>query len=233
MPAHFPDWENQLGILSLSHVLEKMKLFRLPYFLVLSVLQTSSSSAQNHWILKKNKEGIQISTRQSDRSKFNDIKVEMDLPGNIYQLAAILQDIAHYPQWSYSTKKAVLIKKVPPDKYIYYSNFSAPWPVADRDLYSIMETKIDSTIHSLKVLSNGKSDYLPENSGLVRIPYSKSVWEITTLTPKVIHLIFVLEIDPGGSVPAWILNLFSTKGPLVTFENLKHKMALLNPLPPT
>jgi len=210
-----------------------MKLFRLPYFLILLSFLSYSSPAQNNWILKKNKEGIQISTRHSDRSKFNDIKVEMDLPGNIYQLATILQDIAHYPQWSYSTKTAVLVKKVNPDKYIYYSNYSAPWPVADRDLYSIMETKIDSIVHSLKVISNGKSDYLPENNGLVRIPYSKSVWEITTVTPKIIHLIFVLELDPGGSVPAWILNLFSTKGPLVTFENLKHKMALLNPMPHT
>lgn len=184
--------------------------------------------AQNNWIIKKNKEGIKISTRRSDRSKFNDIKVEMDLPGTIYQLANILEDFAHYPQWSYSTKTAVLIKKVNPDNYIYYSNYSAPWPVADRDLYSIMETKIDSLLHSLKVISNGKSDYLPENRGLVRIPFSKSVWEITTVTPQIIHLIFVLELDPGGSVPAWILNLFSTKGPQVTFENLKHKMTLLN-----
>lgn len=186
-------------------------------------------SAQNNWILKKDKGGIQISTRRSDRSKFNDIKVEMDLPGNIYQLANILEDFANYPQWSYSTKTAVLIKKVDHDKYIYYSNYSTPWPVADRDLYSIMETKTDSIFRSLKVISNGKSDYRPEKSGLVRIPYSKSVWEITTVTPKIIHLIFVLELDPGGSVPAWILNLFSTKGPQVTFENLKHKMVLLNP----
>ena len=206
-----------------------MKLFRLPYLLILLMSLQQTLPAQNNWVLKKDKEGIQISTRHSDRSKFNDIKVEMDLPGNVYQLANILEDIADYPKWSYSTKTAVLLKKVNLHQYIYYSNYSAPWPASDRDLYSIMETKIDSTFHSLKVISNGKSDYRPENSGLVRIPYSKSVWEITTVTPQIIHLIFVLELDPGGSVPAWILNLFSTKGPMVTFENLKHKMALLNP----
>jgi len=205
-----------------------MKLIRLIFLLLLIVVLGLSATGQNNWTVKKDKEGIRISTRQSDHSKFNDIKVEADLPGNIYQLANILTDIASYPQWSYSTKTAVLIKKENPNKYIYYSNYSAPWPASDRDLYSIMETRIDTLVHSLKIIANGKSNYRPENNGMVRIPYSKSDWEITTLTPNTIHLIFVLELDPGGSVPAWILNLFSTKGPWVTFENLKHKMAVLN-----
>jgi len=208
-----------------------MKLVRLIPLMIFSLFLGYLSPAQKNWTLKKDKEGIKISTRQSDRSKFNDIKVEMDLPGNIYQLVNILTDIAAYPQWSYSTKTARLIKKENPNKYIYYSNYSAPWPASDRDLYAIMETNIDSLVHSLKITSNGKSTYRPENSGMVRIPYSKSVWEITTLTPQIIHLIFILELDPGGSVPAWILNLFSTKGPLVTFQNLKQKMALLNTPP--
>ena len=80
-----------------------------------------TSVAQNSWVIKKDKEGIQISTRQSDRSKFNDIKAEMDLPGNIFQLSSILLAVNQYSQWSYSTKKSILVKKVAPNRLIYYS----------------------------------------------------------------------------------------------------------------
>ncbi|MEJ0083023.1 MAG: hypothetical protein WDM78_19195 [Puia sp.] len=40
---------------------------------------------------------------------------------------------------------------------------------------------------------------------------------------KSIHLDYVLEMNPGGSLPVWILNLFSTKGPMESFEKHKEK----------
>ena len=81
----------------------------------------------------------------------------------------------------------------------------------------------------MNIISVSNKNYGPPVKDLVRIPYSKGAWYVTTVSNKIIHLNYVLEVDPGGSVPAWILNLFSTKGPLETFKNLKNKMALLNP----
>jgi hypothetical protein len=196
--------------------------------LLLLIFSEESLSAQNNWILKKDKDGIKISTRQSDHSKFNDIKVEMDLTGNINQLSGILTDVARYTEWCYSTKKSAIIKKVNSNKLIYYSQINTPWPAMNRDLYSIVEVGIDSVFHKLKVVSVGAKDYQPVNKDFVRIPYSNASWDVTSISNKTIHLIYILQVDPGGSVPAWIMNLFATKAPLETFENLKHKMFLLN-----
>src|SRR5665213_1889962 len=204
-------------------------LLRIVLFICLqSQLLTGSVFAQKIWVLRKDKEGIKISTRQSDRSKFNDIKVEMDLPGTIFQLAAILTDVDNYAQWVYSTSKSILIKKITPNKLVYYSEFNAPWPAMNRDLYAVMEITTDSIYHLLKVISVGEQNYQPPKIDLVRIPYSKGLWNITTVSGNLIHLIYVVELDPGGSVPAWIVNIFSTKAPLETFKNLKNKMASLN-----
>src|ERR1700688_343566 len=103
-------------------------LLRIALFIcLLSQLLTGSLFAQKDWVLRKDKEGIKISTRQSNRSRFNDIKVEMDLPGTIFQLAAILMDVDKYTQWAYSTSKSMLIKRITPNKLVYYSEFNAPW----------------------------------------------------------------------------------------------------------
>jgi hypothetical protein len=206
-----------------------MKLYRIAGISVILIFLTGSLAAQNSWIVKKFKEGIKISTRQSNRSKFDDIMVEMDMPGNIYQVATILLDVNKYNEWAYSTKRSLLIKKISATKLIYYSEFSAPWPVTNRDLYAVMELYTDTAFHLLKVNSVGSSNYQPVKKDLIRIPYSKGVWYVTTLSDHQIHLKYVLEMDPGGSVPAWILNLFSTKGPWESFKNLKNKMILLNP----
>ena len=197
----------------------------------LSLLLSSISFflfAQNEWVLKKEKDGIKISSRHSDHSKFNDLKIELDLRGNIAQLFSILYDVENYPKWAYGTKTCVLIKKISKGELIYYSEISVPWPATDRDFYAHVKLDLDSASHSLKVVSTSLKDYQPEKSSLVRIPMSRGLWEVSTLSDKSIHLKYILEVNPGGSVPVWILNIFATKGPLETFENLKQKMQALN-----
>ena len=35
---------------------------------------------------------------------------------------------------------------------------------------------------------------------------------------------YVIHVDPGGQIPTWIANLFSTQGPYETFKNLKDRL---------
>jgi hypothetical protein len=188
-----------------------------------------SVNGQYNWVLKKDKDGVKVSSRHTDRSKFNDIKVEMDLPGNIYQLVDILLDVDDYSKWSYSVSKSELIKKLDPLKLVYHLEVSAPWPVMDRDLYAMFDVHIDSVTRSIAITAAGDSGYRQVNKNFVRIPHSKGVWDIHTISNNIVHVVYVLEIDPGGAVPAWIMNIFGTKAPFITFQNLKRKMILLNP----
>ena len=188
-----------------------------------------SSQAQNNWILLKEKDGIKISNRHSVRSSFNDVQVEVDLPGNIDQLAAILLDVHKYTEWAYATRKSELIKELAPGKLIYYSEIDVPWPATDRYIYARFELKKDPSGKSLEVVSSSIDDEGPAPRDLLKIAYSRGYWKVTQISKKLIHVDYILELDPGGSLPAWILNLFSTKGPLETFENIKKMMSSKNP----
>lgn len=199
-------------------------LFIYLFFLTASV----SLLAQDDWTFKKEKDGIKVYSRHSAVSRFNDLKIEMDLPGTVTQLGDILIDVEKYPQWAYGTKTCTLIKKVNSREVIYYSEIEVPWPATNRDFYANFKLTYDSSGRSLNVVSNGLKNYQPDKKDLVRIPLSRGLWNISTVSNKKIHLVYVLQLDPGGSVPAWVLNLFATKGPLETFENLKKKMELLN-----
>lgn len=185
-------------------------------------------SDKSDWMLKKEKDGITIYSRHSDLSKFNDLKIEMDLPGTLSQISAILLDVEKYPQWAYATKSSVAIKKISENEIIYYSEIEAPWPASNRDFYADMKVTLNADSNSLNVVSTGMKDYQPEKEKLVRVPMSKAVWNISTGSENTIHLQYILQVDPGGSIPVWILNIFATKGPLETFRNLKAKMELLN-----
>jgi len=185
--------------------------------------------AQNKWVLKKEKDGIKIFTRHSETSSFNDIQVDMDMPGTIDQLASILWDVAKYTEWAYATKTCRLIKKINNTELMYYAEFEVPWPLSNRDLCADVKLIKDSAAQSLKVVSVGIRDFLPDKNGIVRVAKSRGNWIITPLPGKAaIHLNYILEVQPGGAAPAWIINLFSTKGPLESFVNLKKKMTALN-----
>jgi hypothetical protein len=199
------------------------------HLLLYTCILWNSSTAQDNWTLQKEKDGIKISNRHSATSSFNDVRVEMDLPGNIDQLAAILLDVNKYVEWAYATRKSVLIKQLTPGKLIYYSEIEVPWPATDRYFYAEFELSKDPTGRTIRVVSSSTPYEGPVPKDLVKVPYSKGSWSITQLSKNTIHVDYVLELDPGGSLPAWVLNLFSTKGPMETFENIKSKMTALNP----
>jgi hypothetical protein len=184
---------------------------------------------QNNWILQKEKDGIKISTRHAVSSQFDDVHVEADLPGNIEQMKSILIDISHYKDWSYAMKESVLIKQLGPGKLIYYSEIEVPWPATNRYFYANFDLKEDSLSHSIKVVSLNLPDYLPASKDLLQVTFVKSLWNISTISKKTIHIDYILELNPGGNLPSWVLNLFSTKGPFETFENIRQKMTAMNP----
>jgi hypothetical protein len=198
------------------------------YFCLLSLPTFLPASDKNEWTLKREKDGIDIYSRPSDYSKFNDIRVDMDLTGTIEQLAAILRDVNNYTNWVYATRSSTLVRKVGENEVIYYAEVGTPWPAANRDYYADMKISFNPANHSMNIISVGMKDYQPEKKDLVRVPMSKGYWTVTTQSDRKIHLQYILQIDPGGSIPAWILNSFVTKAPIETFSKLKKKMEDLN-----
>jgi START domain len=188
----------------------------------------TASSDNNSWTLRKDKDGISIFSRHSETSKYNDLRIEVDLPGTPVQLASVLLDVQHYPGWAYAFNSTVMVKKVSSSEVIYYSKIDIPWPGTDRDFYADLKLNMDPTGRSLNVQSDGMKNYQPENKDLVRIPMSHVIWTVTAESDKVMHLHYILQMDPGGSVPAWILNAFCMKAPMETFTALKRRMTEMN-----
>lgn len=205
-----------------------LKYMKALFLCLLSIPTFLAASDKNEWTLKREKDGIDIYSRPSDYSKFNDIRVDMDLPGTAEQLAGILLDVTDYTNWVYATRTSSMIRKVSDNEVIYYAEVGTPWPAANRDYYADLKITFNPANHSMNVVSVGLKDYQPAKKDLVRVPMSRGYWTVTTQPDKKIHLQYILQIDPGGSIPAWILNSFVTKAPIETFSCLKKKMEDLN-----
>ena len=173
-----------------------------------------------NWKLDKNKDGIKVYLAENPKSKFKSIKVETTLPGTYDKLTAILTDIDHLKGWVYNTKMSYLIKKLSPYDLYYYTETSIPWPMENRDAVVHLRIMRDSLQRFMKVTSENENRFVPEKAGKVRVVHSLINWYVTMPTAKTISIVYTFDVDPGGSLPAWLVNSFADKGPYESFKKL-------------
>ena len=205
---------------------EKQSIFFNRLFLLSSVmlLMAAVCAGQSNGELTKSKNGINVYTSEVANSSFKAVKVECTLSGTYTKLMALLQDVDGFENWIYNNKKSKILKKNSPNDFIYYSETSMPIPFSNRDVVIRMQIKTDSLPKFLTIQGGHQPDFLPEIPGRQRISHYKASWKVTMPTANTIHIVYFMEVDPGGSLPAWLANSFADKGPYHTFSNLADKL---------
>lgn len=202
-------------------------MFKISYLYTLSLLvltllwPSSRVFAQNSWILASAHEGIMIYTRAMPNSKVKAVKVVCNLPATSTQLVAAILDIETCNEWVYHSKKNVLIKTISPLDIIYYSEVDVPWPAENRDYVVHIQIAQNPQTKVISINSPCIPGYVAEKPGIVRISNSVGKWTIVPAGNNQVKAEYTLEVDPMGEIPAWLTNLFATKGPLETFRKLK------------
>lgn len=197
------------------------RLFLLSFVLLMTA---AVGAGQSDWKLTKSKNGINVYTSAVANSSFKAVKVECTISGTYAKLMALLQDVDGFEDWIYKTKKSKILKKNSPNDFIYYSETSMPIPFSNRDVVIRMQIKTDSLPKFLTIQGGHQLDLIPEIPGRQRITHYKASWKVTMPTANTIHIVYFMEVDPGGSLPAWLANSFADTGPYHTFSNLADKL---------
>jgi hypothetical protein len=177
--------------------------------------------SQVAWALKKDKDAIRIYTRDTENSSFKSVKVTCTITGTLSQLTALLLDVSAHEHWVYNTKTSYLVKQIKQNQQIYYSEIALPWPLANREVVVFMKIVQDPVSRVLQVNIDNVENHIPVKSGTVRVRASSVTWKVTPLEGNLLSIEYFGQVDPGGSVPGWIANPFTTKGPFETFKKLR------------
>ena len=184
------------------------------------------ASAQNQWVLKTDEADIQVYTRTVPSSPYKALKTVCTLQTTLTSVAAVLLDVMRTPEWVYGTSTCSILKQESPSVVYYYAEMGMPWPVANRDFIVKISMTQDPVTKVITVLAENQPAFIPEKKKLVRIQNSSGKWQITPLQAGRVRVEYQLYVDPGGSVPATLVNLFSGKGPFESFRNLKKQVTL-------
>lgn len=188
------------------------------FFFTLMTAGLSTAMAQNNWELKRNDHGIEVYTRNAVNGNIKELRVVCELDATKEQLIKVLQDIAGYSDWVYSNKKSVVLKTINPQNIIYYTQSHLPWPIKDRDL--IVELNINPTPEVLNIQAKSLPNFLPRDKGYIRVPYSLATWRVTQAPNNKLKVDYTFSVDPGGSIPVWLVNATLAIGPYNSFLKL-------------
>jgi DNA repair exonuclease SbcCD nuclease subunit len=173
------------------------------------------------WHLVKQKNGIEVFTAPGGHDGLKQIKVMAEMSGSLQRVKEIFSNIPLQESWVFATRKSYLVKKPDENSMLYYNETGLPWPASNRDVVIRMVIEKDASHKSVQIRQEAEPGTLPVHKGLVRVQHLFGLWDFTENGNNKLKAVYFLDVDPGGSLPAWIVNLFMAKGPYETFVKLQ------------
>lgn len=195
------------------------------YFLIVCIVCSSITSilAQtvSPWKLKKDKNGLKVYTRDNSASPIKELKMNFSVKASMSAIVLLLQDIEAIPKWVYKCPEAYTLKEVNSNVEYYYNLVDFPWPLDDRDMIVKNVLTQDSITKVVRSESFNEPNYIPEKEGIIRIPSVHLWWTFTPKSNGMVEVEYFLNSDPGGMIPAWIINLAIDQGPSQTIKRFR------------
>ena len=173
------------------------------------------------WELKRSKNNIKVYTRGLDSTKINEYKAVLIANATPEKALNIITNGNDLWKWNHNTSESKLIKQLSENEYIFWIKNKLPWPLKNRD--NVPHIKVNKFPDgSIKIdISPDKTNSCKEQEDCIRITNFKGYWLIKPLDKNTIEVTQQLYGDPGGGLPAWLLNSLITSSPFQTFKNLK------------
>lgn len=200
-----------------------MKSLTFLFFVFLSFTFPTDSSFDTvltaDWKLASSDGDLKVYKRDKAGSKYKEIKIENILDASVDDVVAALFDADDYKDWIYKCAESEKVKILNEDEFIYYTRADLPSPLWDRDIVAHSTYHFNGGTHYFS--SKEALGEVAEKSKAVRVKQFSTSWVVKDLGGNRTSIVNQLHFEPGGIIPAWLVNMSIAKGPKKTMTNLK------------
>jgi len=168
----------------------------------------------------KEANNTKVYTRKTSASDYEQIRIVTKVQAPISEIVNALEDVNYHQEWVYETKETKLLEKRGVGDFEYYALMNMPFPVKDRDIIIGVKRSQDPNSKVVDIKSFALLNKMPEQSKRIRIKTFLSTYKISPLDNGWVEVDYFMAADPGGKLPAWIVNMFTVKGPVATMESM-------------
>lgn len=192
---------------------------------LIMLLLASDAVAEESWSLYKTAAGISMYQRHVVVSgqKVLEIKVQLEYQGSIGAFLHLLADTDNAVLWLHNVAQVKLLGKKAANEDLVYSSFSAPWPLADRELVSCSDWAQDDSF-MLNMVVGDCGDLYPQNPGKVRLRNFTASWQLFLRPDGKVQLLYMGTADAGGAVPRFFSDPVTLSSSWKSFNGLKRQI---------
>lgn len=209
--------------------IQKQWLLRHQYFLFIAFLtcffsithRGMSQQNTNKWELVSQEGATKVYTRNSNKSDFKEVRIMTRMEVELGAFIEVLNDVPSYDKWVYKCENPYAIKTISSNESYYYVQSNLPFPLSDRDLVVHSKQWYGEDGMSYHTHSTAAPELIQKKKGLVRMNYYESFWNIHENKDGSLSIEYKVFADPAGYLPAWMVNLVVSQGPLETMKRLE------------
>lgn len=167
---------------------------------------------------------VTVKTRPRPDSAVFEIWAEADLDAPVKDLQDTLTTMDRFQHFMPYVKSAKEVSREPDGTLYTYTELGLP-VISDRDY--VVHVWVDEGVQpdgtgTYRTHWEAAPDKLPEKGGLVRVKVNEGSWVVTAKDDgKKSHVVYKFAADPGGMLPAWIVNLGNRRGVSGTLEAIE------------
>lgn len=194
----------------------------LPAIILLTCLAAGLPvKGQSEWKLRKEKDGIQVYFREAAGTNLKELKILTRFEAPLSAVVALLSDVEHFPSWMDHCRDVRKLKVNSPTDYVYYNLANFPWPLSDREFVMHCRGYQNPNTLAFTFHSEAVPDFIPSDKRYVRVQETISQWRLTPGPDGALQVEYYLKADPGGAIPAWMVNMALDSGPVKAIKNLQ------------
>jgi hypothetical protein len=196
--------------------------------LIAIMLTPSHTWAKGKWILERNKKGVVVSSRAEGEDILPSFKGVGRVKGNMYEILAILRDGKRRREWMTRSGVTRVLKRYDVFHAISYQQTLAPWPVSDREV--VMETQVylrsapHEVIATFNAYSWKRSIRGIDRDDFVLMPKLQGYWRLVPLSPTETEVTYMVNTDPGGLLPNFLIRRITRDLPYYTILGLRKQI---------
>lgn len=182
-----------------------------------------AASAQDEWRAIRDQDGVRVLERGLASRALPELRGETEIAAPLARVLAVIEDVPRHTRWMHTCIEARIVRRESDTTNLVYNRTGSPWPVWDRDV--ALRTVVDSRgPESLLVRFHAVSDpAAPPLDGVVRMPRLDGEFALTALAPERTRVVYDLDIDPGGALPAWLVRRTARDLPFETLRGLRRE----------
>jgi len=199
-----------------------------PWVLLVTVLLAGALPAAglaDDWEDIATRDGIVASRRFVEGRTLPQLRSIAEVAGTPYEILAVLLDVPAYRNWVPDCAEATTLRRLGTWRSIIYTRTDLPWPVRDRE--AIIEQEVVFVRSPVLVKVTFRAIDAPDVArapDTVRTRDADGSYTIEALDDGRSRVTYMVDADPGGILPDWLIKTQSRRNPLETLAGLRRRL---------